>query len=50
MWLALDRGVFSVSDDWLAVAVIGGMVVRVTYWHTPQQKLGARDIAEVSLK
>lgn len=45
-----QAGVFRVGDDWLAVAAIGGMGLRVAYWFSPEYGLGGKQVAEAYAK
>ncbi|HEX7370465.1 MAG TPA: TetR/AcrR family transcriptional regulator [Rhodanobacteraceae bacterium] len=41
-----EAGVFNVVDQWLTVAAIGGMGLRVAYWFSPDYKLTADAVAD----
>lgn len=43
----IEAGVFDVPHEWLALAVIGGMGLRVASWYTPDFELSPEAIAEV---
>jgi len=43
----VKSGVFHVPHEWLAVAVIGGMGLRVAHWYTPDFELDGDAISEV---
>jgi len=40
------RGVFAPEHEWLAVAAIGGMGMRVANWYTPDFELRPEEVAE----
>ena len=50
----IDRKLFKVPHDWLAVAAIGGMGLRVAFWYSPEcgiaPELAAEAYAEFALR
>lgn len=45
-----DLGVFNVPHQWLAIAAIGGMGLRVANWYTPDFELDAKGVAQVYIE
>ena len=43
----VQSGVFQVPHEWLAVAVIGGMGLRVAHWYTPDFELDGDGISDI---